>query len=423
MNDMTTIFVCYLIEFMFIPIFIMGFLGTVNKRYLAKALILLVPFTIINSAAEYLLGPETNVMIINLFSLFFYTCLFSRQSKMHSLFLTFLVYIFTMILQVFIILFFAVIKLPSGDTTPILGNALTLLMAIIVSITGIPAKFYKFVLRQSLPLCMTLINIASICLILNIYHKLYANDYVQLLLVVVLPIIAIIMANYIMIKEYMNKQRDSERLIAYNNYLPVIEEMIDHVRRRQHKFDNEIQTIKGLPKTYKDYDSLCSAINDYSSYINENNADTALLKLNYKFLSAFLFQKLQKTSQLNIDVKLTITSPILNSSMSEYELIDAVGILFDNMVEATAEGDSCEISINSINGKTIITTTNPSPAITSKERALFFKKGYSTKEGHGKKRGYGLYELSELVGKHGGRIFLENVIIDEINNVRFSIEV
>ena len=423
MNDITTIFLCYMIELLFIPIFIMGFLGTVNKLFIIKALILWIPFAIVNTAVENAFGAETNVMIINLFSLYFYTYLFAKQSPLHSLFLTILVYIFTMILQAFIILVFAGIKLPSDAPVPILGNVFTLLLAIIVSVTKVPSKAYKFILKQSLPLCMTLINIASICLVLNIYHKLYANDYVQLLLIVILPITAIIMTNYIMIKEYLSKQRDSERLIAYNNYLPVIEEMIDQVRRRQHKFDNEIQTIKGLPTTYSDYDSLCSALGNYSSYIIENINDAKLLKLNFKFLSAFLYQKVQVASKKNISIDLDILTPVLCSAMSEYELIDAVGILFDNMVEATPDGGKCTISINSADGKTIVTTTNPSSPITSKDRALFFKKGYSTKETHEKKRGYGLYELSILINKYGGKIFLENVIIGETNHVRFSIEV
>ncbi len=224
-----------------------------------------------------------------------------------------------------------------------------------------------------------------------------------------------------MIVTYINQQKDKKQLQIYYKYLPVIEEMLDQIRHRQHKYDNELQTLKGLSKTYNDYDSLCSAIDSYSTYIGITQIDTKLLKLNHKFLAAFLFQKMSiaRSSKKNVD--LIIESVLLYSSTPEYVVIDAVGILFDNMIEATPSNESCTITIGSNNQKINITTINPGPVISQELRTLFFTKGFSTKENSNHNHGYGLYDLSEISKKYNGKIFLENQIVNNTTQIVISL--
>ena len=88
-------------------------------------------------------------------------------------------------------------------------------------------------------------------------------------------------------------------------------------------------------------------MSEYSGFIIFEYQDSLLLKLNLKCLSAFLFQKLHLAKQQRKTIHLTVRNPLLSSTVPEYELINMIGILVDNMIESISENNEAELILDS----------------------------------------------------------------------------
>jgi sensor histidine kinase regulating citrate/malate metabolism len=197
-----------------------------------------------------------------------------------------------------------------------------------------------------------------------------------------------------------------KQLDAYTQFLPIVEELITHIRMRQHDFDNELQTLKALPSICPDYDSLSQNLTSYSEHLSQTTDYSSLLKLNWKLVAGLLFSKEQLAKNSNIDFNIHIINSNLESNIPEYDFIEILGILIDNAFESTKNNGIIHLYIDSINKKTTIKITNPGYTITPEISASFFSKGYSTK-GHNNS-GIGLYKLKTIVDSYYGKIYLYN---------------
>lgn len=126
------------------------------------------------------------------------------------------------------------------------------------------------------------------------------------------------------------------RLKDYEKYLPLIDELIKDIRSRQHSYQNLVQSITSLPYTCPDYASLTAALEKYGKFQTVSEEDSALLKLNLKLVAGFLISKKAQAEEQN--KKLHIQNDVfLQCMLPEYLLIEIMGILIDNALEATQE--------------------------------------------------------------------------------------
>ncbi len=267
---------------------------------------------------------------------------------------------------------------------------------------------FRFLKSKSLPVLSAIVNLFGIAIMLNVYIKLFEQQYYDLVALLVLPILTVIALNIILIREFLKQQEKEKELAAYHTYLPLLEELIDQVRTRQHKYDNEIQSIRMLPSVCNDYEALSQELQNYVSYIERHSSLTLLMKLNYKLLAAFLSKKLTDAKNSNKQIDLMISTPILTTAVPEYELIDMVGVLFDNMAESLRPEETGTLVLGSADGRIIVKSENPGPLLTPELRKLFFSKGYTTKPDSVGEHGYGLFILKESVDKYNGTLSLEN---------------
>lgn len=184
----------------------------------------------------------------------------------------------------------------------------------------------------------------------------------------------------------------SER--EYYKYLPIIEELIDEVRAKQHEFDNHIQVLKmgGNKET-----------EDYIKRMSKDHESIKLLKLSNKMLAGFLFEKIKSAKMKNVRLDINIEDYFFDSGIPDYDFMNVVNNLLNNAFETDDEDKHVILNLKK-NG--VVEVKNKTSYLSDSKLEKMFEKGYSTK--NGSKRGYGLYNVYNIIKKYDGDMFIIN---------------
>jgi len=216
--------------------------------------------------------------------------------------------------------------------------------------------------------------------------------------------------NFLIIYEEqkLNVKEKELTLLKINSSL--INDMITEIRRNQHQYDDRINSLISLASVCNDYDSLKSELLKNADIIVNNNECYDVLKLNLKLVAALIFSKINQAKASDILLELEIKNYNLTTNVPENDLIDICGILINNMIEATAPGSSCTLTIGSKENKIYIRTKNEGPKLDTELQYNLFTQGYTTKNNDpdNKKRGYGLYNLRKMILKYNGNFSVMN---------------
>lgn len=212
------------------------------------------------------------------------------------------------------------------------------------------------------------------------------------------------------ISEQKKYQQLQTRFEDYQTYQPIFNELVEHVRTRQHEFDNQLLAIRALPITHPDYDSLCYALTNDVTAIMGKLQDSTLVKINLKVIAALLFAKMQQAEKEGIHLNIVVKNSNLQTAVPEHELLEIVGILVDNAIEAVSPDDSVTVMLDSFENKVEISTINKGPSMSYQLMGKFFEPGYTTKNATPakSKRGYGLYRLKQMTDGYHGTITMNS---------------
>ena len=129
-------------------------------------------------------------------------------------------------------------------------------------------------------------------------------------------------------------------------------------------------------------------------------------------VKAVLYNKAQRAEKLGIIYKYRVTSDLKNISLDNSELTVILSNLLNNAIEATSmiKKKEIEVDIGEDEKHYIISVKNYTENMENENLYNIFKMGYTTK---GEGRGYGLYNIKEIVEKNKGKIMisLENEIL------------
>lgn len=184
-------------------------------------------------------------------------------------------------------------------------------------------------------------------------------------------------------------------------YADSFQNMIDNIRMRQHEFNNHISTMKGFCYLYNTYEELVHAQEDYYETIKGENHFNKLLKSGNPVIIGFLYGKFTEIEKHGIDLSFKISIRELNISVPVHKIVEMLGTLIDNAVEALEKSnDEKKLFILMVEYEDgfVIEVRNTSRFFEPDELGLFFKKGYSQK---GENRGLGLYNLKNICEEYG----------------------
>lgn len=258
----------------------------------------------------------------------------------------------------------------------------------------------------------------------NILHikKLSNINNVELIQIVYF-VILFLSADY----EWQKVRSDAERKKVLNEmdrlYYAAYDELILLIRERQHDMKNHISAILGMIYTTDNYEELVLQQKNYCQDIMKQNAESRLLlSIESPLIAGFIYSKIQEAKQQKIEVEYTVALGKLKAKVSEYELIEMIGILFDNAAEAViSNGEAVKRIILKLteNDKEIqISLANSSKIFSPNEISKFFQKDYTSKgEGHG----IGLKKLKKMVKKQNGEIIVANNKDGAVNYIEFNV--
>ncbi len=296
----------------------------------------------------------------------------------------------------------------TNETMQVLGIGITFFGCMLLYFFVPLHNIYSYALHTSIFSQLLLTNTGILYVAVVLFYRFHSISTVETTLLIGFFIITAIAVNGELINANFKFIKKEKELENYTRYLPIVEELIEQVRIRQHKHDNEIQALCALPLTCSTYEELAHALEQQSRTSFQNNVPIELLKLNYKLLAGFLYQKTVEAERKGITLSISIQNFALQTIVPEYELLEMTGILLDNAIEATAESEIIKVSIDSYQAKVCIAISNPGPVIDMNLQKLMFQKGYTTKSIHPEQHGLGLYILKKKVASYHGVIQLQD---------------
>ena len=212
--------------------------------------------------------------------------------------------------------------------------------------------------------------------------------------------------------KYQEKQAELE---AYKTYSAAFSDLITQIRARQHEFDNHISALCNLHYICKDYDELVQEQSKYAKDVISNNRFHKLLVSGNPVIAGFLYGKLSSIQEQGIEVTYTFHISEFTSKIPVYLVVELVGNLLKNAVEAVKTQQvekQIHLSCTENENEFCLGVRNRSEKIPLDEIGRFFEKGYSSK---GSGRGLGLYNVKEICEKYGVDIVCDNTEIDDKN--------
>lgn len=217
--------------------------------------------------------------------------------------------------------------------------------------------------------------------------------------------------------------KQEKELQMYRLYTKPLEELVKEIRIKQHEFDNHMNAILNMHMTINDYDELVA---EQSKYIKELYDDRSrqflsLLKISDKVLAGFIYSKIIAAKDF-IRLDIHVQGRMMLTRASEHDLIEVVGTLIDNAMEAcNEEYNQIKMFLGSENDQTVFEIWNRHPRLTIEEIGHFFEKGYTTKD-DGKRRGLGLYNARLLTERCGGSLTVSIEEMDGASYICFKVE-
>lgn len=246
---------------------------------------------------------------------------------------------------------------------------------------------------------------------------------IQVIISILLALI-VLMVTYLVIRQKMSVYAKQEKeLQMYKLYVKPLEDCIRDIRAKQHEFDNHLNALLNMHLTITDYNELVAAQSDYmrSLVSNRDNSYLGLLKISNKVIAGFLYSKLTSIPK-QIHIELIVGSIEIFSSVPEMELVEVLGSLIDNAVQASDEKNhDIKIYLTSEDDRFIFIIKNQHDKVPITVLGRFFERGFSTKNNE-QNHGFGLYNAKKIIKRWNGEIYVENEKIGSSNYLSFHVE-
>lgn len=196
--------------------------------------------------------------------------------------------------------------------------------------------------------------------------------------------------------------------------------VIDQMKRRQHKFQNQLDAVYSLHRIYDDYDTLVEAQRKYLGKLADYELPTNVLVLENSIIIAHLYEKVSEAQEIGVRIRLKLRCSLVECGIDDIHLVEILGTFLDNAIQdmqTTGEKEFLYVEVKQ-EDRIIIRVANPHRKMQNYEFVKMFEKGYSTK---GENRGIGLYHVKKLVQNYKIDLVVENQIMDEKNYICFSL--
>ena len=382
------------------------------------AVVFLILALFLLTAINYYEIPEYFLPLIYI-GMFLYGLLYYQESIKRTLVNCFLAAVIVAVLQLFIFLpiYYAfLVKYEQKEIYELFINMGCLIFTMLFSRIINLKSFSDFFIKRN-KLIVGVIILFFCGLGISIYQMNYQSiisveSYIQMVYFILLLLFTI----YEWQKTRLDVEKKKMQLEMNSLYYDAYDQLILLIRERQHEMKNHINAILSMIHTTDNYEELTAKQEEYCDYVMGQHEKTKLvLSVGNPLISGFLYSKIQEAEKKDIEVEYQIAMQKTASVVPEYELVEMLGILLDNAIEALSNGMGTADNENSFKGIHLsiqetesnieLMVANTSEHYEEDMTEHFFEADYSSK---GKGRGIGLSRLKRMVHERQGDIVVSN---------------
>lgn len=347
-------------------------------------------------------------MLLNYLIIIFLIKIFYKKSIIKCILEFFIVCFISMILQLTIIFIGNLVGITYSFKFSYLIGAILIELAVIVS------TYYVFFLKRKLKpfdlnyklLVYFMVNIVLYFILFKVLwdnNQKFIFDNLTLFLVTILIILVVNLFIY----NYMVKLTEAKKVLEIQNkYNPILGDIVEETRRRQHDFKNYLNTINGIVEVC-DENKLKDELKKYIKSIGILNKDIEdITYIDNVIIKSLIYSKLCEAERSDIEFSFNIRNGVIEQYLNDYEISDILGNLLNNAFEAVQHREDRGVILNIFTEgeESIVEVRNAGRTIAPENIEKIFKKGFSTKADSG--RGYGLYNIKRIVEQHNGKVQL-----------------
>ena len=253
----------------------------------------------------------------------------------------------------------------------------------------------KVVLLRML-LVIALLFITYILIIMKVTDYLAPEQYV----VIIISLCLLGGVTYMWQKNQYKVREQKVELQMHQMYGEGFQNLVTEVRKRQHDFQNHLNTIYSLHYTCSTFEELVEQQKEYGDAIQQDNKYNKLLSVGNPVIIGFLYGKFLQADKQGITVVYNIKVADLASKMPIHKLVEIIGNLFDNAMEAVEENDVEKIiylDFVETPEKIEFKIKNESCYIPQEKLIKMFERGESSK---GEQRGLGLANVKQICSEY-----------------------
>lgn len=349
-------------------------------------------------------------------------CKYEFKSSIVKTIVNFFVVVIVMTIIQFASMAFIEICIPgSVEINTMLCNMGSVICVVLLSKTRIDNVAKSFC-KKNIFLFSLLSFMCAVALAILLQKKIfYGVQFYYFVLVV--P--AIIMILFLISKWYtiqnILENMEKEKHLAEEAHVKY-HDLLLKVRLRQHEYKNHLSAILSTHYTYKTYDKLVRAQEEYCENMISNNKYNSLLLIKDSVLAGFLIGKFEEAKIRGITIDYAVPALIENYTVPKYHVVEMLGILLDNSIEALENGDDKRLffEIAEKKNRYMFLIRNPNKYVPYESITEWFILERSEK---GSGRGLGLYHLKCLCDEWNCDIICRNIEIECKNWIEFVLEI
>jgi signal transduction histidine kinase len=362
---------------------------------------------IISVEASTLADKQYNVLITSLI-LIVVICLIYKEIE-KSIFL----YILSMVLIIMIqIIILAPLYLIMGKIEYTFAYGMIVQTAgitiVLIMVKFIPINIlFNYIEKKNQVFKIICIDIIVVVWMILTFSNVDFEGLIENIAIIIIFAMLVMIITIIFLRNGLKNLNAEEQVRIYEQYLPIVDELVDELRAKQHDFDNHLLAIKMMIEMNKNSPDTINKVEAYIDEIDEDFKNSNLIKLDNKVVAGFLYSKSKWAFSNNIEFNINIDYYDLRTSLKDYEVIEILSILLDNAIETDVQNNTIIINIKKENNRCVLEVLNKHPYLTAEQINVMFKKGYSTKNLQG--RGLGLFKLRQSIDKNHGKLHVSNV--------------
>ena len=354
---------------------------------------------------------STDPLIILIGVLFLNSMLISKYEKKDTI-VTFIEFIVSALLMLgfeLVISFIVYVTMGNDDLSPttylILVTCIMSILIYLLSTNKVVKKvrFSTFFSKYK-SINIIILNLFVFFLLIKV---LMTNRLMSTTIIIPITILGLILIGvncyfYVYLYKTLNEKKKSEIKTSFN---PLINDLMGKLKANEHEYKNHLNTIWSIAQVTTP-EEMKGKLQEYiSNIVDDTEEFSMLLNVENTIIKAVLYNKGQRAEKLGVQYTYNIKSNFKDISLDNSELTVILSNLLNNAIEATSmiKKKELEVILEEDNRYYIINVKNRTEGLKGEDLSNIFKMGYSTK---GEGRGYGLYNVKNIVDKYRGKIQL-----------------